>query len=240
MSKKFWSLFILELVAIQLPYVSHAQDVHLSVDKEHMVGVIESHLASLEGWRTGDVLIRIATTGEGKHVEEGETIHDVVQPKEVVGPGAKNLVIREDLLFRLVFDFDTERALVINRCEREERLFNGLDEEIKRPVIRIDDRVLLYDKSKDHAFMRLEAGQIHKMQKLPPLTQLLHSMNVRDIRHMGCAEASYWDLSMVRTQLEFGAAERHMHSLVNTGRDRFQVVLRDEEGSPFQGQYAID
>lgn len=39
-----------------------AQD-DLSLNKEHMSGVVEAHLASLEGWRIADVLIRVSSNG---------------------------------------------------------------------------------------------------------------------------------------------------------------------------------
>lgn len=242
MFRNLWSLFTLAAFVFAVPSAAFTQDISLSVDKEHMAGIVAAHTASLEGWRAGDVLIRYNKTGDAKNIRFGEKIAGVAEQIEVVGPDAMSVVTRDNSLFRLVFDFDDQRALVINRCEREERGFNGLDEEIMPARINVDDRVLLYDKTVNRAFTRLEAGVIHRVanNNLPPLIQMLHSMNVPDLRYFGCGEISYWNFEFLRSQIEFSGNVRRMHEIENVGKERYRVTVRAEGEEPFVRQYAID
>ncbi|MBL8889848.1 MAG: hypothetical protein JNL67_07695 [Planctomycetaceae bacterium] len=239
------SFFVVMLVSTLISSISAAQEKQLSVDREHLVGVIEAHLASLEGWRSGDFLFRSISNGEGKRIVAGETIRGVVQPKVVVGPDAFSVVIREDLLQRVVFDLDKQRALVINRCEIEERVFNGLDEEVGRPIIRLDDRVLLYEFDK-HIFVRQKAGEIQKTRNQPTMVQMLTSFGVPDVRYFGVNEGPFGWSDDVRWRLEYFGNAFGLSEFSNTGQDRYRVVLRKQEVKESErqptdeGQYAID
>lgn len=102
----------------------------LSVDRQHVAQVIESHLAALEGWRKGDFLLRISESGDGRYFKLEEQDLAGFEVKYVNGPEAMSTVTRIDILARVIFDLDQEKALIINRGENEERIFNGLDEEI--------------------------------------------------------------------------------------------------------------
>ncbi len=102
----------------------------LSVDKQHIAEVIESHLAALEGWRKGDFLLRTSESGNGRYFKLEEQDLTGFEVKYVNGPEAMSTVTRVDLVVRMIFDLDQEKVLIINQVENEKRIFNGLDEEI--------------------------------------------------------------------------------------------------------------
>jgi len=209
---------------------------NLTVDKQHMSGLVEAHLASLEGWRSGDLLIRYSTVEHGRHVEFQSDEYGTARLIE--GPDAMSVAVREDRLYRLAFDFDAERALVINRCEREERLFDGLDQELRRPVLRNDDRVLLYDKSQRAAFVRRDPAVIHRLDQLPPMINMIASWGVPDVRTLGFCEYQSWDTSSWRPEVEFIGNVDFMAEIKHLGKNRYQVVSRNAD--VFPGQYVID
>jgi hypothetical protein len=100
----------------------YSQNDKLSVDKDHILGVMEAHLTSLEGWRSGNALIRLRSNGTGRvyNRESGEFIE---------GPKAKSVTRSSTIVQRIVFDFDKPRALVLNRTEFEQQVFDSLDKE---------------------------------------------------------------------------------------------------------------
>ncbi len=208
------------------------QTTGLSVDKDHMSGVAEAHLATLEGWRKGDVLIRYSTTGNGRFInEEGY----------VEGPDAVSVVVREDYLARFIFDLDSERTLVINRREREEQLFNALDEELQPPVILVDHRILLYDKTANLQLEKKDAGVISRAAKMRPFQEMLASMGVPDLRSWGCVVRTNWDFDRLRTSIEFNNAVHNIEQLIHVGGDVYRIIAKDLEGTRgFGGQYATD
>ncbi len=210
----------------------HAQTTGLSVDKEHLSGISEAHFAYLEGWQTGDLLIRSATTGNGRYITEGE----------VEGPDAMSVVIRLDYLSRVVFDYDLERALVINRCKREVRLFNALDEEVQRPAISGDHRVLLYDKTANLDLKINEAGEIQRESKLSEFRSVLPSMGVPGVQSWGCGESSRWNLESLRRGIEFSSDVHNMASLENVGKNVYRLIAKDLAGErgDFRWQYETD
>jgi hypothetical protein len=204
----------------------------LSVDKEHVSSVAEAHLASLEGWRTGDALIRYSRSGDGKLTARGVG--------EVVGPEAMSIVDQEDYLARFIFDFDSERVLVINRVEREERMFNSLDEEVQRPVKRVDNRVLLYDRSRNHELHRLDAGVVQRVKKMAPMIQAIRSFGVPDMRHFGCSALGNWVLDDLREPVKFANTVENIEQLTHVGKNVYRIVAKDLELKRRSGQYSTD
>lgn len=231
MLRKLSTLFL--VVCIFFSGTASAQPPELSVDKQHIFAVAQSHIDALEGWRTGDLLIRSSTTGDGKLVRAGEG--------EVIGPGALSAVVREDYLARIVFDFDQGRALVINRCEREEQLFNSLDEELQPPKILVDNRVLLYDKAANIELLKKDAGVIHRAKTPKQLPDLIAYMGVPDLRNWGCAESPGWNFEVLQSSIEFNNAVQHINQLEHIGKNVYRVVAKDLEGTrKFRGQYVTD
>lgn len=204
----------------------------LSVDKPHIAGVAESHLAGLDAWRTGDMLIRYSTTGEGKLIAD--------EVGEVIGPGALSLVVQEDYLSRFVFDFESERVLVIKRVEREERLFNALDEEILQPVRTSDNRVMLYDKIANYEFQRIQAGEIRRSKLSVSIGESIRRMGVLDLRHLGCVESVNWNFDLLREQVRFNNSVDNIEQITHVAKDVYRIVAKDLEMKRFSGRYITD
>ncbi|MDP1563137.1 MAG: hypothetical protein Q8M16_17295 [Pirellulaceae bacterium] len=207
----------------------------LSVDKPHIPGVAESHLASLEAWRTGDMLIRYSTAGEGKLIAD--------EVGEVIGPDALSLVVQEYYLSRFVFDFESERVLVIKRVEREERLFNALDEEIRQPVRTSGNRVMLYDKIANYELQRIHAGEIRRSEIKVPISGsigCIGRMGVLDLRHLGCVEGINWDFDALREQVRFNNSVDNIEQITHIAKDVYRIVAKDLEMKRYRGRYVTD
>ncbi len=240
--KKIYQMLSIFAFAI-FPLAIYSQDDSLSVDKQHMSEVIEGHLASLEGWRKGDVLIRWTKSAQGRHFRSVKQEDGTSRRVYMEGPDAMSVVVRGDLLFRVVFDFDEQRALVINRNEHEERLFDGLDNDAGRPIRRNDDRVLLYDKSNNRVLARLEAGAIHGFPGVPPsVDEMISSWGVPNIKALGGSQslADSWEaMPRIRHQYELSGSVDAIAKITNIGKNRHQV--ESHFGVPsFRGRFLVD
>jgi hypothetical protein len=159
----------------------------------------------------------------------------------VEGPDAVSVVVREDYLTRFIFDLDSERALVINRCEREEQLFNATDEELQPPVISVDHRILLYDKTTNLQLEKVDAGVIRRTAKMRPFLDMVATMGVPDLRNWGCVEHTNWDFETLRSGIEFSNGVHNIEQLVHVRGDVYRIIAKDLEGTRgFGGQYATD
>jgi hypothetical protein len=159
------------------------------------------------------------------------------------GPDAMSVVVRGDLLFRVVFDFDEQRALLINRNEYEERLFDGLDNDAGRPIRRNDDRVLLYDKPNNRVLARLEAGAIHGYPGVAPsVEEMISSWGVPNIKGLGGSEclSDLWEaMPDTRHQYELSGSVDAIAKVTNIGQNRHQVD--SHFGVPsFRGRFLVD
>lgn len=210
----------------------HGQTTGLSIDREHLSSIAEAHFASLEGWRTGDLLIRYSTTGDGRYVTD----------REVDGPDAMSILVREDYVSRVLFDFDLDRALVINRCEREVQLFNALDQEVQRPAIFVDHRVLLYDKAAELQLEKTETGIFQRASKLSPLRSAMGAMGIPSLQSWGSTEFVGWNLELLRTGIQFNNDVHNIERLENVGKNTYRVIAKDREGTlgKFSGQFETD
>ena len=208
----------------------------LSVDKSHISSVAESHLANLEAWRKGDVLIRYSTSGEGKLIADGVG--------EVAGPNAISVVVREDCLSRLVFDLESERVVIINRMDRVERFFNSLNEEIQQPVRKIDNRVILYDKTTGLESMRTDAGEIRVSPISAPIMGgfgCLARMRVLDLRYLGFVEFANWNFETLKEGALFNNQVDNIEQIQHVGKNVYRVVAKDlQHVRRFSGRYLTD
>jgi len=210
------------------PFVAFAQS-NLSADKDHIAGVIQAHFANLESWRKGDFLIRIQADGTGRYIdfektrqaEEGGLVY-------VKGPDSMSLVNRNNHLHRVIFDFDQGKLLVINRVEREQQLYDGLDKEVGEPVKRADDRIVLLNRPLGFGATKTKAALSHYMdsEKLPAAEDLLGAHGIANIKLLGCGTfGGDWKGDLQRRFDLIGNPDT-MEEISHVGKDRYQVFSR--------------
>jgi len=206
-----------------------AQDNKLSVDKDHMVGVIEAHMANVESWRSGDFLLRIRDDGTGRYCRPdagpGESLY-------VEGPDAMSLISRGDRLHRVVFDFDQQRLLIINRMEIELQVFDALDEDVGEAEKRNDDRVVLLDMTKGIGLSRLKPAIVHRIEggRMRSPEQFFASWGIPEIRLLGCSAlaSAPWSDTHFRLPLDQLRNLDSIEEILHVGDDRYQVFSRHD------------
>ncbi len=224
MSWKTNSVFasLLLLVILGFPTIVKSQEKNL--DKEHLVGVIEAHLARLQGWRSGDVLIRVKNDAHGRFLRLEEQTPDG-EPKYVEGPDASSVVRQTETVARLLFDFDRERALVIVRTEDETEIFDGLDDTINKPMLSGRDGVGLLNAEMETAIIKRN-GAMRRLTKVPTIQQFLINSGAPGIKHLGCSylELGSWLDSDLSKIFEVKTMDERITAVKHVGKDRYQLV----------------
>jgi hypothetical protein len=217
------SLFLL-LFIFPLPNVQ-GQVHELVNDKNHIRGVMESHLANLDGWETGDVLVRYESKGFGLRVDPEGTVK---------GPDSFSVAIKRKGLIRLRFDFERERALIINRKEEERRIFNSVDEEISEPSYWSDDRMVSFDAPRNICIGRLRPGKVHRLKNQVSIESLLHEFGVPNLKAFGTVYSNdAWRNEILTNTLRNHMQPELMKSISHVGHNRYQVFVL---GKPRTGQ----
>lgn len=180
----------------------YAQDT-LSVDKEHMAGVVSAHLASLEGWRTGDFLVRVSTTGTGRFFrwEENQDNMEVDDKLRFVeGVDASTLDFQSDLLYRVVFDIELERCFVVGSIREVATVFDSLDIAMEPSVKKISATYMLADREAGLLSVGSN-GKTYKTNQVKTASAALSIAGVPDIRVLGWKNVLPWNSSLLRMQL---------------------------------------
>lgn len=240
--KKTWALFFVWfLFGFQCPAVVQSQEKNF--DKDHLVGVIEAHLARLEGWRSGDVLIRIKSDGHGRFLRLEEQTPDG-EAKYVEGPDASSVVRQTETVVRLLFDFDRGRALVIVRTENETEIFDGLDETVNKPILSGRDGVSLLNCELEIAVIKRN-GAVERLTKVPTIEGFLVSSGAPGIKHLGCSyqQLGSWMNSDLNTIFDIQTSEERISEVKHVGKDRYQLVYIGKgvlEGSTSIWEWDVD
>ncbi len=216
------NLIIISTLLVMLESTVTSQD-KISVDSEHFAGVMEAHLATLESWQTGDVLVRIRSSGEGRYLILEDQGPD--KPiKYVEGPDASTVVVRYDMLIRFVFDLDTDRALIIMRGEYGTQVIDALDDDAGRPSQIVYDDVTLFDKSQNITSFKSSNGPIRKLDEITNISQIL--AKVPDLRGLGALEraGSPWNTEELKDNFEYRARPEFISSILHVGNERYQLV----------------
>jgi len=204
---------------------ANAQEKDGAITKDHIVGVIEAHLARLEGWRTGDVLIRMRSDGHGRFLRIEEQTPEG-PAKYVEGPDASSVLRRSESLIRMIFDFDQQRALVMIRSGYETEIFDGLDDTLKSPIVTGRDGVALLNAESETAVLSTKNGNIQRLAKVPTAEVFLANSGAPAIKHLGCsyAQLGSWLNSDLSTIFEIQTKDERITDVKHVGKDRYQIV----------------
>jgi hypothetical protein len=204
-----------------------AQD-ELSLNRDHITGVIQAHQSNLESWRRGDFLIRIRTSGSGRYIDFEKSRQSKGNGLVYVsGPDSMSLVNKKDHLHRVIFDFDNEKLIVINRVAREQQLYDGLDNDLGSPVKSYDDRIVLLNKPLGIGATRIKAGLIHNMgpENQRSVVELLDIYGIPNIMLLGCGTLGDWTSDQQRRFDLLGNLDS-MEQITHVGKNRYQVFSR--------------
>lgn len=210
----------------------NAQD-RLTVDKEHMIGVMESHFLDLESWRKLDVLIRVTTTGEGRHWKLEDQAWDKL-PRYIEGPDASLMVLQEKALFRVAFDLDAQQAIVVGRWEDEQQVFDALDNETPAKK-RAGDHSLLMNSTPGVVFAKSGSNSAYRRKDITTVSQLLDQSGVVDIRGLGWMGYAPWNSTLFRRQTDYLLKSGAISEISHMGQDRYKVTFLNQ--GKYKGQY---
>jgi hypothetical protein len=205
-----------------------AQDKELSVDKDHIIGVIEAHIANVESWRSGDFLVRIRNTNNGRLVEEIVDEKGMRRMPFVEGQNAKSVLSETNRVHRVRFDFDRQNLFIANRSERRDQVYDSLDREIGNPQVVSDDRALVLQRSRAIGASRLEAAVVHRLvgDDLPELETALDQFGAPHVRFIGFSVPILWTGGYLEQKFDQVRREDDIIDISNVGKDRYQVLYR--------------
>jgi hypothetical protein len=207
-----------------------AQSNQLSVDSDHMIGSIEAHLANIDSWRSGDFLIRIRDTSTGRSIEVLKNETGADEFRTVKGPDAMSIVSEMTRIHRVRFDFDQQRLFMANRTERNDQLYDSLDQEIGKPFVRSDDRVIMLQRNKNVGATRLEAAVIHRMEPdaIPTLEEALDQFGGPNIKFIGLAKPAFWSGGYFERKCDMVRKQDDIAEISQVGENRYRVFYRHD------------
>lgn len=157
----------------------------MTVDEAHISQVVEAHMANLDSWRSGDMLIRIKTSGSGRYfrLEDQAPKIPIVY---VEGPDASSIVKEREQLYRVAFDLDKERCFVAINQRLESNVFDGLDN-MSSPIVIDEKGAFLFSDPKRGILTLGSDGKLY--QSLGPknetVSAALFVSNAPDVRLLG-------------------------------------------------------
>ncbi len=214
--------FVVVCLMVAVNSELYSQD-KLSIDKDHMLGVVEAHAVSLEGWRTGDVLIRVTSSGHGRYIRLEDDPGPRGQPKYVEGPDASSIVVQEDRLFRVLFDFDDQMCLVVGSNREERVIFDALDNELTPKVTDRSGAFLFNDPEKGVLTVGTD-GRLFRALEMTTVSGALSVSGAPDIRLLGWNTVSSWDCEYLRDRIAALANVDAISIVSHVGRDSYQLV----------------
>lgn len=199
----------------------------LSVDNEHMAGVVSAHLASLEGWQSGDFLVRVSTSGSGRHFrwednQDNMEVDDKI--RFVEGADASTVDFQSDLLYRVVFDFDAEKCLVVGNVREEVTVFDALDRAMD-PIVRKKNAIFLLNDVESGAWQIRPDGKMYNSKQVKSVSNALFVANVPDIRFLGWNLPLIWNCDRLRTRLGDIRTEA-IQEVTHVGQDVYQLRIK--------------
>jgi hypothetical protein len=205
---------------------AYSQD-EFSVDKEHLAGVVGAHLLSLEGWRTGDFLVRVSTNGSGRFFrwEENQDNMEVDDKiRFVEGVNASTVDFQSDLLYRVVFDFDSERCLIVGNVREVATVLDALDRAMD-PIVRKKNTIFLLNDVESGAWQIRPDGKMYNSKQVKSVSYALFVANVPDIRFLGWNLPLTWDCDRLRTRLGDMRTEA-IQEVRHVGQDVYQLRIK--------------
>lgn len=194
-----------------------SQTRELADDQLHLQGVVEAHLANLEGWQTLDVLVRFDAVGNGKRYDEDGG---------VIGPDGLTVEVNKKGVIRLIVDFENDRAVILNRKQQEIQIFDSLDKEFGEPICDSDDRIAVMDKTRAVGLGHSKSGRESQMKEIPPVESLLREYSVPNLKAFGTGYSlDSWRSQVVVDSLKYQYQPDYISSISHTGKDRYQVRL---------------
>jgi hypothetical protein len=205
-----------------------AQDKELSVDKDHIIGVIEAHIANVESWRSGDYLVRIRGSSNGRLIEEIIDENGMRRLPFVEGQNAKSVHSETTRVHRVRFDFDRQNLFIANRSEGREQMFDSLDRKIGDPKVVSQDRAMVLQRSKAIGASRFEAAPVDRQigEELPELETALDQFGAPHVRFIGFAPPMLWTGGYLEQKFDQVRREDDIIDILNVGNDRYQVLYR--------------
>lgn len=157
----------------------------MTVDEAHVSQVVEAHIANLDSWRSGDMLIRITSSGSGRYfrMEDQAPRIPIVY---VEGPDSSSIVKEREQLYRVAFDLDKERCFVAVNRRLESNVFDSLDK-ISSPSVSDEKGAFLFSDPKRGILTLGSDGKLY--QSLGPKNEsvgaALFVSNAPDVRLLG-------------------------------------------------------
>ncbi len=203
--------------------VGNAQD-KLSVTKEHLSGVVEAHHAAMDGWRTGDLIIRTSSSGKGQHFRPEDDPGPRGQPKYVEGPDASSLVVEVNSVYRVIFDFDKQRCLVVGNFREERTKFDALENSFAPVVNERFGAYLFNEADMEKDLMGIfPDGTIYR-STAESASDALSVTTAPDVRYVGWSTLMPWSCEPFRDNLERVAEVDGIQDISNVGKDIYQFT----------------
>lgn len=205
-----------------------AQHNNLSLDKEHVVGSIEAHFSNLASWQSGDCLIRISVLSEGRHIEIVKQSGALDKVKAIDGPDSLSAIIESTSVHRVRFDFANQRVFIANRSSSRQQRFDALDQELGKPLLETDDRVIAIDREAKVGATRMEAAVIRRFEpgQIPSVERALDWYNVPNLKLIGLSGLTTWSGDSYQRRFDLMRNIDELEDVTNIGQDRYKLFFR--------------
>jgi hypothetical protein len=188
----------------------------LTVDAKYMSGLFQAHQATIDSWRTGDVLIKFRISGTGQQ--------RFLPP----GPDSKTLVTEAEGYVRFTFDFDKKRFLVVNRRKQVSNLFDGLGDEIGRPTHSADDSAGVCDLGQRIVLVRSAEGGIRDIARITrDENDFLGTLQAPLVMGVGCCHyplLKWQPLNRLHAAIGIYGYVDVIKSVKHVGKDRYRAT----------------
>jgi hypothetical protein len=199
------------------------QETDSNLGEEHLLGVIEAHFANLASWDTGDVLVRVRTTGSG--TPEGAAIP--------IGAEIASTVFEQTGVMRFTFDFPRKRFVGVISREREIHVFDALDNEINEKPFPERHRFIdsfLIDESRSLAVVRGRTGQFYQLKPSDkPFIEIVRDrFGVLNFKGAGIGPTadSSWNEQQLKTCLDLLFNADVIEKVSHVGKDQYRTFSR--------------
>lgn len=205
-------LFLVSLASARLAF---SQTVDLTVDIDHLNGVLAAHRANLDAWNSADVVFRFKQSGSGRLTnKEGY----------VAGPDAMSVVHESEYVCR--FSFDRERQLfrVVKRKSGEIQVFDSLDQPVTDPKRTWSESAGIVDRDASVQLAK-ERGQLYEMQGDVDFEKFVAAFSIPTLTlcGLGLGEGQDWADERIDSHFDRFSAQDLIRSVSNVGRDRYRI-----------------
>ncbi len=107
-------------------------------------------------------------------------------------------------------------------------------------MIGLDNRILLFDKTKGIGLSRLKPGEIHRLRELPELTTLFAHWGVMDVRGLGFTPVGLWNTNRLKNRVQMIGNIDRIKTITNVGENRYRVLSEEVNGSAVPWRAYVD